>query len=141
MLLRDVLNEFMEEMSTLYEEGARMVVHHLEFDCGIISKELSRERLDDLQEEWATIARNGLCTMDPSIGKWVRTCKGLELAPCHSGNTMKLDDMLRCLLPDVCRGARHSAGCDARLHVLLFAALQDMLRKACEPADQKEVRS
>ena len=141
MQLRDVLSEFMQEMSALHRAGARMVVHHLELDCGIISKELSRACLDDLQEEWAMIARKGLCTMFPSIGKWVRTCKGLELAPCHSGNTMKLDDMLRCLLPDVCRGARHSAGCDARLHVLLFDALHDLMSKTSEPADQREVGS
>jgi hypothetical protein len=139
MRLRDVLNEFMQEMSELHRAGARIVVHHLEFDCGIISKELGRACLDDFQEEWAIIARNGLCTMDPSIGKWVRTCKGLELAPCHSGNTMKLDDMLRCLVPDACcRGARHSAGCDARLHVLLYNALYDMVREAAELAGRTE---
>ena len=127
MPLRDVLLEFMEDMHVLTEEGARMVVHHLEFDCGIISKELGRAGLDHLQEEWANVARRGLCTMDPSIGQWVRTCKGLELAPYHTGNTMKLDDMLRCLAPDVRPVARHSAGQDAHLHVLLFDALYNMV--------------
>ena len=139
MRLRDVLNKFMQEMSELHQAGARIVVHHLEFDCGIISKELGRACLDEFQEQWAIIARNGLCTMDPSIGKWVRTCKGLELAPCHSGNTMKLDDMLRCLVPDACcRGARHSASCDARLHVLLYNALYDMVREAAELAGRTD---
>ena len=130
MLLRDVLNEFMEEMSALYKEGARMVVHHLEFDCGIIATELSRANLDHFQELWATFSRQGLCTMDPYLGKWVRMCKGLEVAPSYSGNTMRLDDMLRCLASDTCLSARHTAGRDAHLHVLLFDALVSLMRQA-----------
>ena len=63
--------------------------------------------------------------MDPAIGKWVRTCLGMEIAPYESGNTMRLDVMLEGLAPE--SGAlarkRHSAGADAQLHVILYRAL------------------
>ena len=100
-----------------------------------------RPCLENLLEEWVIIVRNGLRTMDPVIGKLVRTCNGLELAPWHFSITVKLDDVFRRLVPDVCRDARHSAGYDARLHVLLYNALYDMLREASEPAGQKEKSS
>ena len=126
----DVMTEFIQDMCVLHDEGARLVVHHLEFDCGIIARELNRIGLDHFQDTWADLARKGFCTMDPCIGKWLRTCKGLQLAPHYGGNIMKLDDMIRCLVPDTIFGTRHTAGCDARLHVAVFDALYNMMREA-----------
>ena len=130
LALHDVMTEFIQEMCDLLGEGARLVVHHLEFDCGIIAREADRVGLGHFQDKWADLARKGFCTMDPCIGKWVRTCKGLQLAPHYGGNIMRLDDMIRCLAPDTFFGARHTAGCDARLHVVLFDALYNMMREA-----------
>ena len=73
--------------------------------------------------------RSGVCTMDPTLGKWLKTSLGWELAPHMNGDTMKLDVMLKALAPEALKAIsqRHDAGCDARLHVALFRAIENML--------------
>ena len=129
--LKDVMREFMDDMIDIYNKGGRVVIHHLEFDAGIINRELDRASLSELQEIWAYIARGGLCTMDPGIGKWVRQCLGMEIAPYHNSNTMKLNDMLEGLVPQRASlmSSRHSAGVDAQLHVMLYRALLQLMQK------------
>ena len=92
--LRDVLQEFIQDMIRALDNGGRIVIHHLEFDAGILARELDRAGLDNFQEAWARIAKAGLCTMDPAIGEWVRTCLGMEIAPYESGDTMRPDVMM-----------------------------------------------
>ena len=123
--LREALLEFLSDVIPLHEKGGRVIIHHLEFDAGIISRELDRAGLHSYQTAWHDVASSGLCTMDPMIGKWVRELLGMEMAPYPSGNTMKLDDMLK-LLPesDALRGCRHSAGADAQLHMRVYRALK-----------------
>ena len=86
--LRDVLSEFIGELLAAHASGGRVVIHHLEFDAGIINREFERAGLQCYQAVWAQIARAGMCTMDPAVGKWVRTCLGMEVAPYPNGNTI-----------------------------------------------------
>lgn len=44
--LRSVLEDFMQDVASACARGGRIVVHHLEFDCGIIDHELARAGLD-----------------------------------------------------------------------------------------------
>ena len=68
--LREVFEEFMNDMISVYDQGGRIVVHHLEFDCGFIDRELQRAGLV-YSDVWHRIARSGMCTMDPYIGAWL----------------------------------------------------------------------
>ena len=49
----------------------------LEFDAGIITAELERCGLCDLKMFWEDYLREGICTMDPDIGSWVREQNGI----------------------------------------------------------------
>ena len=122
--LRYVLSDFMRDMMEIQRVGGRIVVHHLEFDCGIVAKELQRAGLG-LGKEWQSIARSGVCTMDPDIGRWVQTCFGRDAGPSTAKNTMRLQDMAAWLVPcsERLRGRAHTAGADAHLYLLLYFEL------------------
>ena len=123
--LSDVMSEFIQDMIGLAERGARLVIHSLEFDAGIIHHELDRAGLRWAQENWAKFARGGLCTMDPGIGKWIRESAALELANSHNANLLKLKTMVEALkiqLP-IGQGKYHAAGFDAQVHALVYRAL------------------
>ena len=119
----------MRDAVDLSHRGGRLVCHHLEFDAGIIARELCRAGLEDMDKIWTHVARNGVCTMDPTLGKWLKTSLGWELAPHMNGDTMKLDVMLKALAPEALKAIsqRHDAGCDARLHVALFRTIENIL--------------
>ena len=123
--LHTVLTEFMDHAMRIDAMGVRIVIHHLEFDASIIARELERAGLGCMVEAWGWMARHGICTMDPVIGKWVRDHLGMEIAPFGTGNVMSLDTMLRGIVPDSSHlwVDRHTAGCDTHLHVLLCRAL------------------
>jgi DNA polymerase III epsilon subunit-like protein len=120
-----VLSEFMEDVHDVLRRGGRVVAHHLTFDAGIIDRELARCGLHDYQKEWANAARAGCCTMDPEIGRWVRTCFGQDAGPETAKNTMSLKELVRWLLPGSAEllDKHHTAGADAELHLLLYAEL------------------
>ena len=63
-------------MEGLEQRGARPVIHHLEFDAGIIDRELITAGLLHHRERRQSMARAGFCTMDPTIGKWIQLCCG-----------------------------------------------------------------
>ncbi len=115
-----------------HASGGRVIIHRMEFDAGIINRELERAGLQRYQKVWAQIARVGMCTMDPTVGKWIETCLGMELAPYTIGNTMKLDFMLQGLAPTSLSllSKRHSAGADAQMHVLLDRAFVQLARSS-----------
>lgn len=126
--LCDVLSNFMKDMVEVQRLGGRIVVHHLEFDCGIIAKELHRAE-QCFEKEWQSMARGGVCTMDPDIGRWVQTCFGRDAGPCTAKNTMRLQDMAGWLVPSSqpLRSKAHTAGADAHLHLLLYFELQKLV--------------
>lgn len=116
-----VLQEFMQDILDVDQRGGRMVVHHLEFDCGIIARELERAN-SKYQKEWSRIARRGVCTMDPSIGRWLRACFGEEQSSNKKTNTMRLSKLVSKLLPggDAQFGLPHTAGADSHRHLRLY---------------------
>ena len=79
-------------------------------------------------DAWCRIARDGLCTMGPAVGKWVRMRLGMEPAPFRNGNVMSLNAMISGLVPKDARphAPRHTAGCDAHFHVLIYRALAEL---------------
>ena len=124
--LREVFEEFMNDMISVYDQGGRIVVHHLEFDCGIIDRELQRAGLV-YTDVWHRIARSGMCTMDPYIGAWLRRCCGEEVWPGSSKNTLRLKDMVTLIAPASAHltASAHTAGADAQMHVAgYFACLK-----------------
>ena len=60
--LSDVLAEFMRDAADVAEQGGRVVAHQLEFDGGIIQRELERCRMFDLEKRWFAMATKGFCT-------------------------------------------------------------------------------
>ena len=121
--LREVLEEFMDDMISVYDQGGRIVVHHLEFDCGIIGREFQRAGLG-YTDVWCRIARSGMCTMDPYIGAWLRRCCGEEVWPGSSKNTLRLKDMVTLIAPASVHlmASAHTARADAQMHVAVYFA-------------------
>ena len=121
--LQEVLAEFMNDMIQVYRQGGRIVVHHLEFDCGIIGRELQRSGLE-LTDIWRCIAQEGVCTMDPYIGRWIRMCCGEDVWPGSSKNTLRLKDMVALIAPHSAQllSSAHTAGADAQLHAAVYFA-------------------
>ena len=69
----------MRDAARVDEMGGRVVIHHLEFDAGIIDAELQRYGLQQWCEQWRKIARKGFCTMDPDVMHWPQLCVGRDL--------------------------------------------------------------
>lgn len=133
--LQLVLEEFMADMIDIDEQGGRVVAHHLEFDACIIKNELGRAGLRDLQKRWCAIARKGVCTMDPNIGRWIRACAGKDFGSADSMPVMSLQCAIDWVLPKSAlirdlTAKLHTAGADAQLHRLLYVALMSRVAEA-----------
>ena len=103
-----------------------------EFDAGIIAREMERAGMSDALTLFEPIAKNGLCTMDPQIGRWVRESWG-EDDDNKMMNALSLKEMIEKLLPE-CVGLlanHHAAGVDALLHRRLAYALCGLSRAPC----------
>ena len=76
---------------------------------------------------------DGVCTMDPDIGRWVCQCFGKDIDSKNTKVTLKLDDLAgmfwtRKFLEEEPKGPRHTAGRDADLHRAAYIALQRLCR-------------
>ena len=120
---QEALQEFFEDVALLIGKGYRLCAHHLGFDAGIILREFDRAGLHSCKLEWVSMVRDGLCTMDPSIGRWVRQQIGL----CDvSGRwPLSLKDSVKFMLPSHSGmlSEHHHAGNDAHMHMLLAQEL------------------
>ena len=123
--LADVLTEFMSDVEAPCMSGATIVSHNLEFDAGIIMQEFMRCDLGQFQTIWSEVIPKGFCTMDPELGKWLYESSGLEEASTTRSNTMKLDQIVKVLIPMEHRSSlnRRAAGACAYLHVMLYQSL------------------
>ena len=132
--LKAVLKELFEDISAPHLREARLVAHHLEFDAGIIRSELNRCSLEEFQDQWASMVRKGICTMDPFIGRWVRTCIGKDPGPESAMNTMGLKELVKLLVPhsEYLLAKHHAAGADAQMHRLLYIAFLGLMAKASQ---------
>ena len=94
--------------------------------------ELKRAGLDTYMSKWESIARGGVCTMCPSIGKWVCACSGRDTGEASTKNTMRLQDMAGILLKgqSALMSKRHTAGADAQMHRLLLIEMARLCGEA-----------
>ena len=136
-----MLSEFMEDVVAACERGGRIVSHQLEFDAGIIMYELERCGLHVLMHRWSTIAREGMCTMDPDLGRWLRICFGQDCGTERTKNTFPLSALVEKLVDggkDLLK-KQHNAGADADMHRLLYISLLDLAKRTTSRAQHIDV--
>ncbi len=132
--LADVLAEFLTDLLYLVQnKDARLVCHHLEFDLGIITNEMTRCGMEDAKRQLAAIGQKGMCTMDPQIGRWLREAWGEDSGNAEAMNALGLKTLVKKLMPE-CKEfikEHHTAGPDAHLHRRLAYALCGLGRAPC----------
>ena len=122
--LKDVLNEFMKDAMKAYDEGGMIIAHQIEFDAGVISQELSRCGLTDLQTQWMVmVKKKGFCTMSPSLGRWLLKCNGEDVGPATVQHALGLNKVAKLILPEQDEIKHHDAEFDAKLCRMIFVAL------------------
>ena len=135
--LRDALSEFMIAMERVTDLGGRVIIHHLEFDAGIIARELHNAGMDTFLPRWCEIAQQGFCTMDPAVCRWAQMCRGRVFQAHECDNIMKLGKLLDLLLPSnkivldlKSHNRLHTGGGDAQAHRLVYIALRSLVSGA-----------
>ena len=120
-----VLREFLDDVRLACRHNGRVVAHHLEFDAGMIDREFQRCGLKDLREEWQRIAKNGYCTMNPELGRWIRILSGREVGPDTAKHCQGLRATMQALLPSEIHrlSNHHDSGCDADLARAIYTEL------------------
>ena len=98
--LQVVLQEFLADVVGIVGRGGQVVAHHLEFDAGIILRELRRSHLHDYAKVWEKIGKNGFCTMNPGIGRSLKFARGEQISHADAKHTLSLSDSLECLIPE-----------------------------------------
>ena len=121
--LAEVLRAFLDDLASCLEKGYRICAHHLGFDAGIISREMTRAGIKPVCDVWDKGVREGLCTMDPDICHWVRQLIGIGDKP--RSIPMRLRDLVSVLLPRQTHllARSHTAGADAHMHMLVALEL------------------
>ena len=132
--LKDVLNEFMKDVIAAFDAGGIIIAHQIEFDGGVIYEELGRCGFTDLQMKWATMVKNGFCTMNPSIGRWLLRCNGKEVGPSTVQHTIRLNELAKMILPQQHQIKQHNAECDAKLCRSIFIAIVEKVQTQRETA-------
>ena len=126
--LKDVLREFMKDVSDAVDGDGIVVAHQIEFDAGVIYHELGRCGYTDLQSKWADIARRGFCTMSPSIGRWLLKSSGEDVGPITAQHTLGLSKVARMIIPKRQHTKPHDAECDANMSRWIFLAILEQAR-------------
>ena len=123
--LGDALRDFMEDVVRVHQRGGLLVAHQLEFDAGVIWRELRHCGPSALAKQWFEIARwNGFCTMNSPAGRWLNEASGLEVGP-NSLPMLGLKKIAPLLTPSLsCLLERHhDAEVDAKLTRALYLAM------------------
>ena len=139
--LATVLREFMEDVSESMKRQGRVVAHHIEFDAGLVLRELHRCGLHGLANEWASIAKHGFCTFNPIVGRWIKEASGLEVGE-RSQPAPGLQQLLRLLVPSSKeQHTPHDAGSDADIARKIYLAIRqctDATKMAAYIKSEKE---
>ena len=127
--IKDALAEFLLDVRRVCAQGGKLVSHHIEFDAGIIAREIERTGHDSV--DWSQfVRRHGFCTMSPVVGRYLCDCVGRDPGPETAMPTLKLQDVVSWLAPDDHRLAKyHAAGWDARLHVRVYTELAKLSKE------------
>ena len=127
-----VLGEFLADFADVKRRCGRVCGHQLEFDMGVIKREMEHAGLDNELVSWSNAATNGFCTMNPDITGWV--CADLVEHMRHHTfmgprRAIGLKDMVRALLPgrSGLLNQRHEAGAGSRMTWLV---LRELFRQA-----------
>ena len=123
--LKDVLMEFMTDAMKASKDGGIVVAHQIEFDAGVIFEELGRCGFINLQNEWATIARNGFCTMSPVVGRWLLQSSNEEVGPTTVQHTLRLNELAKMIIPEQQVTKQHDSEYDAGLCRSIFLAIAE----------------
>lgn len=139
--ITDVLDDFMRDAVRVDKMGGRVVIHHLEFDAGIIDAELQRYGLQQWCEQWRKIARKGFCTMDPDVMHWAQLCVGRDMDAGEKSLVMNLRKAMALFVRKTpathnLLSRKNTAGADAQMHRLLYIAYRRMLEEV-RPRDGK----
>ena len=121
--LLDALKDLLSDATKLHADGGCLCSHHLGFDAGLLENEMQHLELHDMAATWAHIVRDGMCTMDPDVGHWVRKMIGIGDKPRNI--PMRLMDLVKTLVPE--RSGllvdHHDAGTDSYMHWLVASEL------------------
>ena len=133
--LGEILSELMSDVKDVRARGGRIVAHHLEFDAGILDKELSRCGMEEARRDWGRAVRAGCCTMSPNIGRWLRTCFGEEAGPPSKQNVLKLRALATWFVPNSAKLSQqhHTAGADAELCARLYLEICKLAQSCAIP--------
>lgn len=126
--LLGALKDLLADATKLHADGGCLCSHHLGFDAGLLDNEMHHLELHDMAASWAQIVRDGMCTMDPDVGHWVRKMIGIGDKPRNI--PMRLMDLVKTLLPDRSDllANHHDAGTDSYMHWLVASELMARAR-------------
>ena len=123
--LREVLERFMSAMARVDEQGGRAGAHHWEFDANIILRELENANLTHWHQLWMSMAIKGFCTMDPSLGAWLR-----KIAPLPPNGPLGLKSLILGIVPSARQLTRRHHAADADAH--MTRVLYEEIARLCE---------
>ena len=121
----DALRDFMEDVVRVHQRGGLVVAHQLEFDAGVVWRELRLCGFNALAKQWFDIARwNGFCTMNSPAARWLNEASGLEVGP-TSLPMLGLKKIVPLLTPtlSILLERHHDAEVDAILTRALYLAM------------------
>ena len=126
--LRSALETLMGAVRKVVQQGGVVVSHNIEFDASIMVNELYHAGLADCHDEWASIAKNGVCTMGEDIMRWAISCTvgDVELpASTNKLTFMGLKTVVELMVPkspDVSEllSKKGDASADAQMHRVLY---------------------
>ena len=135
--LPHALAELMRDALEVSRQGGRLVCHHLEFDAGIIARELSRCKMAEASKLWGDIARVGICTMDPQIGNWVKQSFNDNR---KRSKIYSLKELVRLLVPERkdLLGKHHTAAADACMVLEVAFALHESTLPPPDALDEEQ---
>ena len=131
--LRDVLTELLDDMREARRRGGRLLCHHMEFTAGLIANEMDNAGLESRKAEFADLVREGLCSMDPDFGLWLRQVAGMQIFRDNIRNIMKFTAVVDALRPYRATWPawrQHVASEDARMLVCVLQGLLELLTRA-----------
>jgi DNA polymerase III epsilon subunit-like protein len=136
--LAEALEKFMTDINPARLRWARLCAHHLEFDAGIILRELQRCVLPDEAAAWEALAHGGYCTMNADLGGWVLPRLTKEAQNEHVGKRFQsLTTMLEALKvdgSDTFLTHHHDAESDAEAAFLIYTAALKYAASSCHSA-------
>lgn len=117
----------MDDVLHVRTNGGQLVSHHLEFTAGVIANELARCQMLDFKNAWSSIAKDGLCTMDPEIGRWIRLCLNRETGCNTTKNTLPFKELVRYVVPQADRYLKRKT-CTSEDAAMVTELVQALLR-------------